>query len=321
MRSAYAAGMGAVGEVEPATLPSRWVRFLRSMPQENIPWNRYEAMLEKFAAGYYEASGIRLSSEVWLPTRKSVAAVIMVMNEEQVIDGVIDEVQRLPFHEIIVVVNGSTDRTFEKVRRFHNVIIEHYSAPLGHDVGRALGTRLSTADIVLYLDGDFPVLAEQMLPFIYAVERGVDVALNDIDPYIGVFSCQDHVTRAKCFLNRVLSRTDLSANSMTAVPHALSRRAIEEIGISRIAVPPLAQAQAIMKGLVVQAADSVDVIHKNKVREHNVGEGNPVANMILGDHAEALAAVLGVRGDRMQYPDHVRRRSAIGGSDEWNESV
>lgn len=243
-----------------------------------------------------------------LPAHYTVGVIVSVMNEEQVIEKIIEELNTLPFNELIFVVNGSTDRSYETIRKYPKAVIEHYDAPVGHDVGRALGARISQSDILLFLDGDIPIAAEQLLPFIHAIEQGADIALNDLDPYIDIFSKQDHVTRMKIFLNRLLGRPDLRSNSLTAVPHALSRQALNQISIRNLAVPPVAHAIAIQSGLRVCKAGSVDVIHKNKIRMHNTGHSNPVSNLIIGDHAEALALVMEQNGHRLHYADTIRNR-------------
>lgn len=239
----------------------------------------------------------------------SAAAVISVCNEEGTIGQVLQELERLPLSQIIVVLNGCTDRSFDIARKYSRAIIIHYPDRIGHDVGRAAGTKLTNADIVLYIDGDMVISARELMPFLRAVDRGVDVALNDISPWVPPFNRQDHVTRCKTFLNRVLDRDDLKANSLTAVPHALSRRAIQIVGVKSLMVPPKAQTIAIMKGLQVSAVQRVDVVNYNRVRSKNVGVGNDVTQLIIGDHMEALSTIMELKGKRLQL--RMESRSAL----------
>ncbi|WJH32472.1 glycosyltransferase [Paenibacillus sp. CC-CFT747] len=224
-------------------------------------------------------------------------------------ERVLNELDRLPFHEIIAVVNGSTDGSFEKIRKHRaGVTILHYEEPLGHDVGRAIGARVSTSDILLFADGDLPIRAEKLLHFVEEIEKGADVALNDITPYLRPFSRRDAVSTVKEFVNRALGRPDLMANSLTAVPHALSRKALERIGAAALAVPPLAQVIAIQSGLRIKAPASVNIIRGNRRRASNSGHLNPVSRLIAGDHLEALHRALHKSGSRLHYKDHMRRR-------------
>ncbi|MNR45691.1 hypothetical protein D3C85_1645700 [compost metagenome] len=82
---------------------------------------------------------------------------------------------------------------------------------------------------------------------------------------------------------------------MTAVPHALSRRALEVIGYRELMVPPKAQAISLMKQLRVEKAGTVNVFKQNRLRQGNTGAGNRVEQLIAGDHAEALLEVLSQR--------------------------
>ncbi|MCM3785880.1 glycosyltransferase [Neobacillus mesonae] len=227
-----------------------------------------------------------------LPLVHSAAAVVSASDEGRTLGGVLKELSRLPFQEIIVVLNGCKDNSYEIARRYPRVTIIHEPDRVGHDVGRAIGAELTTAEIVLFTDGDIVIKAEKLAPFLKAVDGGVDMALNNLSSYIPPFSKQDDVTRMKAYLNSVLGRSDLEANSLVAVPHALSGRCIREIGYQSLMVPPIAQMLACTKGLNVASAAKVNVIAGNRLRKENVGKGNKVERMIIGDHIEALSRYL-----------------------------
>ncbi|MFB5267209.1 glycosyltransferase family 2 protein [Paenibacillus enshidis] len=249
----------------------------------------------------------------------SAAAVVTACNEENTIADVLNELKRLPLQEIIVVLNGCTDRTYRRALEFPNIVIVNIPEKLGYDVGRGIGARLSTADCVLFVDGDMRIPAVELYPFLSAIERGCDVALNHLTPLLPPFKRQDSVTRCKGSLNRLLKRPDLGRDSMTAVPHALSRRCLKEIGAELLAVPPLAQAAAMLKGMKVAPAHTVDVLSRNRGRNSlNQGAGNPVEALIVGDHAEAVAYVLSMTGrgripasPSMVRVDLARRRNGL----------
>ncbi|WP_152396967.1 glycosyltransferase family 2 protein [Paenibacillus guangzhouensis] len=244
------------------------------------------------------------------PPTRTVSAILSVCNEEDSLEAVLHELMKLQVHEIILVMNGCTDRSYDIARKVPIAKIIHYPDPIGHDVGRAIGAKMAVSDILLFLDGDIPIPAHALAPFVHAVQAGVDVALNDITPYLSTFDRRDALSHCKEFLNRSLGRGDLKVNSMTAVPHALSRRALETIGYPHLMVPPKAQAIAIMRGLRVEVCCSVNVIERNKTRQINVGHVNPVAELIIGDHLEAIREAIDVLGSRMSLPDHSRKRIA-----------
>jgi glycosyltransferase involved in cell wall biosynthesis len=245
-----------------------------------------------------------------IPTARTVAAIVSVMNEEASIDRVLKQLHRIPFNELIVVINGSHDKTLQKVREHSSAVIVHYPKPLGHDVGRAIGAKLSRSDILLFLDGDFPVRAEKLLPFIKAINQGKDIALNNLTPFVPNTRF-DSVTVMKRFLNLTMKKPELRSNSLTAVPHALSRAALDRIGCSELMVPPKAQVRAIQEGLHFSAPTSVNVISKNRRRRHNKGSSSRVAKLIIGDHIEALRLAMEQKGERLGFHDTFRKREYV----------
>ena len=81
-------------------------------------------------------------------------------------------------------------------------------------------------DILLFTDADIVIPTSLLIPYVKAVESGVDVALNR---YNGITNTKHvhSVVLAKHALNAVLHRPDLVGTSMTTIPHALSRRALQ----------------------------------------------------------------------------------------------
>ncbi|WFR64752.1 glycosyltransferase family A protein [Paenibacillus amylolyticus] len=245
-----------------------------------------------FMQGYAHGSGLSFQM-VPLPLRHSAAAVVCACNEEHTLGQVLLQLKRLPLTDIIVVLNGTTDDSLKQVLRQPGLTVVYEPDRAGHDVGRALGAKMTDAETVLFVDGDMVVPAEELAPFLFAVDRGQDVALNNLTSLLPAFAGQDEVSRIKAYLNRTLGRADLGCNSMTAVPHALSRRMIQTVKPASLAVPPKAQSLAIQHGMSVSAPSQVDVIRSNRLRPGNTGSGNDVARLIIGDHLEALATLLG----------------------------
>ncbi|WP_261807679.1 glycosyltransferase [Paenibacillus sp. N3.4] len=216
----------------------------------------------------------------------------------------------------MVVANGSTDGS-KRVAAGLGARIISFDKPLGHDVGRSIGAMHAKGDILLFLDADFVVLAKEMIPLIKAVQQGVDVALNK---YNGIIS-KSHVHRvvlAKYALNAILCRTDLNGASMTSIPHAISRKALDTIGAENLAVPPLAQAIAIHRGLHIKAAQLVKVGLRNRIRR-KANSPDPVGDLIIGDHLEAIQWLIQSSDDRMSIArQHSDWRDNEVNSDEAN---
>jgi len=240
-----------------------------------------------------------------------VSVVVPVMNERRTLPYVLREVRRLtlPPPEIIVVANGSTDGSDELAHAL-GVNVIRFAEPLGHDVGRSVGARHATGDIILFVDGDMRIAASQLRPFIAAVAKGTDVALNR---YLGpVRSKYPHpVVVAKHALNAALGRADLRGASLTTVPHALSRRALNAIGADSLCVPPKALAMAVIFGLRVQAVHLVNVAPLNPVRRARTQGGDPLAALIVGDHLEAMQWLTEQTDERGRHADLTRKRNMV----------
>ncbi|MBD8500251.1 glycosyltransferase family A protein [Paenibacillus arenosi] len=265
------------------------------------------ALGRSYAEGYADVRNGIGADVVLLPTTMRLGAVLCAYNEQDSIATTLKQLARLPLDEIVIVVNGSVDRTFELARKsLPEAIVVHFDKPLGHDVGRAIGAKLLQVDAVLFTDCDFTIEGEQLGAYLWSIASGVDVALNDIRPFMDKFEQQDGISYCKQWLNQELGRSDLAMNSLTAIPHALSSKAIHTIGYEALYVPPRAHALAVLHGLHVQTACTVDVITQNRLRTTNIGLGNPVAQLIIGDHMEALEAVWNWKREELNAVQSVR---------------
>lgn len=237
----------------------------------------------------------------------NISVVIPVQNEEKTIGAVINEVKKLNPLEIIVILNGTTDRTYEIVKNLGCSIISYVEA-LGNDVGRAMGAKSASGDILLFLDGDIVVAHKGLLPFIEAIENGNDIALNDLSFLANIKSCPHFTTVSKLAVNAYLQQNSLSLNSLLAVPHAIKRDAIKQIGWRSLADPILTQAIAISKGLRICSPTTVDVINTNRIRpvhsQFDTKSRYPVTtSRIIGDHLRALHYLINLKGPRGGFYD------------------
>lgn len=246
------------------------------------------------------------------PVRNSetpvVSVVIPVCNERKTIAPVIREARKVhPETEVIVVANGTRDGS-DRIASQMGAAVLSFNQALGHDVGRAIGAKHAKGSIILFVDGDMVIPAEDLIPFIQTVQQGTDVALNH---YFGpIWKENVHsVVLAKHALNTAMSRSDLRGASLTAIPHALSRRALEVIGCDKLAVPPLAQAIAIHSGLRVGVSHEVSVGRLNPLRKRKAGL---MEHLIFGDHLEALHWLTQQSNARASLTDLTRNREYAG---------
>jgi len=238
-----------------------------------------------------------------------VSVVIPVKNERNTIRSVIWQASRVhPHTEVIVVANGSTDST-NRIAASMGARLIDIGYPLGHDVGRSIGAREARGSIILFVDGDIVIPARDLVPFVQAVEKGADVALNRYQGHKSGRNVHD-VVLAKHALNILLNRVNLGGCSMTTIPHALSRKALDTIGAENLSVPPKAYAMAIAKGLNVQPVHFVNVGRKN-ARRRRQAEKDQIKQMIVGDHLEAIHWLVSVTNPRGYMTDLNRIREVI----------
>lgn len=66
--------------------------------------------------------------------------------------------------EIIIVANGADIETIKQVN-LENVIVVEVTKTLGNNVARAIGAMHATAEICLFVDGDYAIPAKKLVPF------------------------------------------------------------------------------------------------------------------------------------------------------------
>ncbi|WP_256217430.1 glycosyltransferase [Paenibacillus sp. OV219] len=236
-----------------------------------------------------------------------VSVIIPVMNERRTISRVIEQAKLVhPSSEVIVVINGSTDGSAAVAKRKGARVIQ-FEKPLGHDVGRSVGAAAARGQVLLFIDGDMVIRASELRPYMNAILRdGVDVALNNYSGPTNKANVHS-VVLAKHALNAMLGRPDLKGTSMTAVPHALSRRALAAIGTDALAIPPLAHTKAVQQGLAVIPVKRINVGKLNLPRAKRE-RLNPLEFLIVGDHLEAIDWLAKQTDERGGYVDAMRKR-------------
>jgi glycosyltransferase involved in cell wall biosynthesis len=237
-----------------------------------------------------------------------VSVIIPVMNERSTLAGIISNARKVhPKTEVIVVANGSRDGSDLLAKKMGARVIS-YKYPLGHDVGRSIGAKKAKGNILLFLDGDIIFSTSSLKSLVHAVKDGVDVALNKYNGYLKKKKVHS-VVLAKYALNHILSLNHLKGASLTAIPHALNRKALNKIGAENLSVPPKAMAIAADNGLVIKAVHYFDVGKKNRRRYR--GRNDPLKNLIIGDHLEAIRYVLDKTDQRGGKTDTVRKREMV----------
>src|SRR5690606_31789704 len=120
---------------------ARWWSYRKNRPIKSA-WRSYRLEAQSYLHGLCRVLRIAAPDWVMLPTGQSVAVVITAMNEADTLGPLLKQMRRLPLSEKIVVINGSSDDSFTMAHDEGATVI-YYPEALGHDVGRAVGARLT----------------------------------------------------------------------------------------------------------------------------------------------------------------------------------
>ncbi len=266
--------------------------------------DRRRDLIPAMKDGHERASGEDDGAARMASPAMSIAIVIPAHNESQTVADVVHAARNAGAECVCVIENGSRDATAAAAAAA-GAQVECYPQRVGHDVGRAIGvTHVADAACAIFLDADFAIHPRDIHAFGDAIANGADVALNRLESYLPLSRQTDPVSTVKRMLNLALGQKHLGIASLTAIPHALSQRALREIPQSDLAVPPRAMVTAVLRGLTITAPHAVDVVQPNRYRAriHSPRFGAPLAQMILGDHVEALAVLFEHRGERAGFP-------------------
>jgi glycosyltransferase involved in cell wall biosynthesis len=106
------------------------------------------------------------------------AVIIPVLNEEQSIGSVLSHIPGALVQEVIVVDNGSTDRTAQVASSFEAKVVSEPNRGYGNACLRGIA-ELKDPDVVVFLDGDFSDYPEEISLLLQPI------ALNKADLVIG----------------------------------------------------------------------------------------------------------------------------------------
>jgi hypothetical protein len=275
-------------------------RFHETNRNKSTAWMHVQQRGKKYVTGFMKGSKIDTSISP-IPLQNKAAAVVCASTGSAALNDVLSQLNTLPLQEIVLVLCNPADEMFSLARSYKNTVIAYFPDEVDPDVGRAMGVKLTDADTVLFVDGERAVDANLLARFLWECDGRVDIALNDLSAQMGLFHQRNSVERFHEFLNTSLNRVDLKTNSMSDLPFAVSRHALNTLGPAVLAVPVKAHAIAILNGLRIGTGGSAG----SRMYKDNWKKA-------AGDHVEAWREAMNARGSRLQFADSIRNRNVLG---------
>lgn len=251
-----------------------------------------------------------------------ITAIIPAKNEEGRIYKLLENLLVIELIDnLLVVVNGSSDRTRDVVKKYkqNKIGILNFYPSLGIDVPRAIGAACALktdTSFFLFADGDltgsFSNDIRKMI--VDSMREKLDLALNNcysFRPYGNSLALKMLAFRK--YLNKEIGLfTQIATASPSHGPHLVSRRYLENIPLRELAVPPVGMALAQRKGLKIAVAGEISH-HRLGSTIKDVKHSYLVTETLIGDSIEALEVFRGTPrtrtiGKRTYLGYHPERR-------------
>lgn len=236
--------------------------------------------------------------------------IVPARDEGDRIDKTLDMLLRTNTDKILVLINGSTDNTLEKVCNIDNdkILIYCFNKPLGLDIPRAIGAYFAYnlgATGFVFVDGDM----------IGNISHNIDemisgLSCNNVD--LGLTDCY-HQTNSNSNMAKILLSFRRQLNLELGIydeiryaipshgPHSVSKRLIDKIGFESLAIPPTTLALAVKNKLNIKVTTKIPnyMLESTTKDEFHALQ---IAKTIIGDCIEASSI----------YRDNTRTRGFDG---------
>lgn len=122
--------------------------------RERKPKKAFYALQEKWATT--PTTAVSVTHRVQLPSYPKVSVIVCTYNGAQTLEACLESLLKIdyPNYEIVVVDDGSKDRTPEIIEQFEGKIVSVRQRNMGLSYARNVGAKTATGEILAYTDGD-----------------------------------------------------------------------------------------------------------------------------------------------------------------------
>ena len=221
--------------------------------------------------------------------------IVPARNEGEKIDSTLNMLLKTNTDKILVLINGATDNTLQKVYSIDNdkIEIHYFNKPLGLDVPRSIGAYFAYnlgASAFVFVDGDMcGDIHCNINEIIFDVSsRNVDMALTDC---YSKTNTNNNIAKILLSFRRELNlELGIYHRIGYAIPshgpHGVSKKLVEKIGFHRLSIPPVSLALAVRNKLNIRVSTQIpnDMLESTIKDEFHALQ---IAKTIIGDCIEA----------------------------------
>ena len=214
--------------------------------------------------------------------------------------------------EVIVVGYQLTEEEIIAAEQLGAKVI-NYPHSLGLYVSRAIGASHCSGSVILFTDNNLNLSAQDYIPFIDAVEKGSDMALNNMDYLLDIIQPHDSLSIVKLFFNIILKEPRLLNNSLNSIPFAIRRDIIEKVGVKNLAVPPLFLLIAKLNNFTIDTSSTIKIKSVYDICPEHINEVDKykALDIFLGDYLEAIEYFINITDVRGGFTDGDKNRALL----------
>lgn len=226
---------------------------------------------------------------------KMIYTIISAKNEGRKIEKTLRMILNTSTDKILVVINGCTDDTYDKVNSFNNCRINtiYFNKSLGIDVPRSIGAYFAYregAKGFIFMDGDMSGDISKNID-----ELIDDLRFNKID--LGLTDCYPNINYNGISNVQLAFRKQLNLElgifhkigyaTPSHGPHGISRKLLRAAGFKNIAIPPIILSIARLNYYNIKISTTIENIElESTIKDEFHSE--QIIKTIIGDSIQAL---------------------------------